>query len=199
MQSSNIEVALQRLPEKISKIAILLNSYLSKGAKKSSFYYRSKISGREGKYVVDLGIDYGAAKKESLAEIANYRDYLIQKFPDYPNHPDIEIAEKILNPKPRKASAFNQNKISLGHGISIAATRDNPDDYKLYIYAYIASASEVEEVVPSNKEKKFSASEDLHRRLETKLSRFRQFILSPENISGLTYKGGIIEFQNEVE
>lgn len=196
METSNIEVALQRLPEKISKIATILNSYLSKGAKKSSFYYRSKISGREGKYVVDLGIDYGAAKKESLAEIANYRDYLIQNHPD---HPDIETAEKILNPKPRKASAFNQNKISLGHGISIAATKDNPDDYKLYIYAYIASSSEVEEVVPSNKEKKFSASEDLHRRLETKLSRFRQFILSPENISGLTYKGGIIEFQNEVE
>jgi hypothetical protein len=189
-----VSVALNKLPEQVRAVASTLVAYLKRGARKSSFYYRSKTTGREGKYVVDLGIDYGTAKQESLNQIKKYQEWLLQNNPE---HEDIAVAEGILNPKPRKPSSFNLNKISLGHGISIAPTKDSPNDYKLYIYAYIDKAVGVDEVVEPTSTKKISPAEDLHKRLETKLSRFRQFILSPEHIAGITYKGGIIELHND--
>lgn len=205
--------ALMKLPDDIRDIAISLKDYLSKGARKASFYYRSKDSGREGKYYVDLGVDYGEAKRKSHQLIKDYMEMLKESDPQ---NQDIAVAEKILNPPPRKQSV--DRKINLGHGISIQDTLKEPNVYKLYIYAYMQNEIEkdeegvavrdfegsfvrdakgkVDEVVPPTKEKKFSPAESLNYKLKTPLSRFRRFILNPENISGVTAKGGVIEFQN---
>jgi hypothetical protein len=58
-----------------------------------------------------------------------------------------------------------------------------------------SAAGKVDEVVPASKPKSFSSAEQLQYKLKTKLSKFRRFILDPENISGVTYKGGVMEFQ----
>jgi hypothetical protein len=206
--------ALEKLPEHTREIANTLIQYLSKGARKASFYYRSKLSGREGKYYVDLGVDYATAKKESHEEIKKYVEMLKESDPE---NPDIEVGEKILNPPPSNRKPSVDRKINIGHGISIQDTAKEPGVYRLYIYAYaqndiekdeqgkavrdfegnyVRSASgKVDEVVPASKPKSFSSAEELNYKLKTKLSRFRRFILDPENISGVTYSGGVLEFQ----
>jgi hypothetical protein len=206
--------ALDKLPEHTREIANTLIQYLSKGARKASFYYRSKLSGREGKYYVDLGVDYATAKKESHEEIKKYVEMLKESDPE---NPDIEVGEKILNPSPSNRKPSVDRKINIGHGISIQDTVKEPGVYRLYIYAYaqndiekdeqgkavrdfegnyVRSASgKVDEVVPASKPKSFSSAEELNYKLKTKLSRFRRFILDPENISGVTYSGGVLEFQ----
>jgi hypothetical protein len=206
--------ALEKLPEHTREIANALISYLSKGARKASFYYRSKLSGREGKYYVDLGVDYATAKKESHEQIKKYVEMLKESDPE---NPDIQVGEKILNPPPSNRKPSVDRKINIGHGISIQDTVKEPGVYRLYIYAYaqndiekddegkavkdfegnyVRSASgKVDEVVPASKPKSFSSAEDLNYKLKTKLSRFRRFILNPENISGVTYNGGVLEFQ----
>jgi hypothetical protein len=135
-----------------------------------------------------------------------------------PQNPDIQVADKILNPAPRKISPESiDRKVNLGHGITIQDTAKEPGVYRLYVYAYVETDPEkdetgdvvrdfegkvvrsgrgsVEEVVPPSKEKSISPAEQLQYKLKTKLSRFRRFILDPENISGVTASGGIIEFQ----
>ena len=213
---NNQQEALAKLSPHLQQIANDLLSYLSKGARKASFYYRSKISGREGKYYVDLGVDYGGAKRESHETIRNYIDMLKESDPE---NPDISVGEKILNPPESTRKPLVDRKINLGHGISIQDTVKEPSVYRLYIYAYMqndiekneegkavkdfegnyvrSSAGKVDEVIPTAKPKSFSSAEELNYKLKTKLSRFRRFILDPENISGITYKGGIIEFQNQ--
>jgi hypothetical protein len=209
------EEAISKLPENIQEIAKKLQEYLSRGARKASFYYRSKISNREGKYLVNLGVDYNTAKRESLETIKNYKDMLEESDPQ---NPDIQVADKILNPAPRKISPESiDRKVNLGHGITIQDTAKEPGVYRLYVYAYVETDPEkdetgnvvrdfegkvvrsgrgsVEEVVPPSKEKSISPAEQLQYKLKTKLSRFRRFILDPENISGVTASGGIIEFQ----
>lgn len=213
-ESLTPEEAIDKLPPEIQEIAKNLQQYLSRGARKASFYYRSKISGREGKYLVNLGVDYSTAKRESLETIKTYKQMLEESDPE---NPDIQTAENILNPKPRKVSPETiDRKVNLGHGITIQDTKKEPGVYRLYIYAYVETDPEkdesgnivrdfegnivrtgrgsVEEVVPPTKEKTFSAAEQLQYKLKTKLSRFRRFILDPENISGVTASGGIIEF-----
>lgn len=212
---TNVEQeALDKLPQNIKDIANQLLDYLSKGARKASFYYRSKISGREGKYYVDLGISYGNAKQQSHDIIKRYIDMLKESEPE---NPDIQVGEKILNPPPSNRKPSVDRKINLGHGISIQDTAKEPGVYRLYIYAYMqndiekdeegkalkdsegsfvrSAAGKVDEVVPASKPKSFSSAEQLQYKLKTPLSRFRRFILDPENISGVTYKGGVIEFQ----
>ena len=206
--------ALSNLPQHSQDIANQLLDYLSQGARKASFYYRSKISGREGKYYVDLGVDYGTAKRESHDAIKKYVDMLKESDPQ---NPDIEVGEKILNPPPSNRKAPVDRKINIGHGISIQDTAKEPGVYRLYIYAYCqhdiekddegkavrdfegnfvrSAAGKVDEVVPASKPKSFSSAEQLQYKLKTKLSRFRRFILDPENISGVAYKGGVMEFQ----
>jgi hypothetical protein len=206
--------ALEKLPEHTREIANALISYLSKGARKASFYYRSKISGREGKYYVDLGVDYATAKKESHEQIKKYIEMLKESDPE---NPDIQVGEKILNPPPSNRKPSVDRKINIGHGISIQDTVKEPGVYRLYIYAYVqndiekdeegkavkdfegnyvrSAAGKVDEVVPASKTKSFSSAEELNYKLKTKLSRFRRFILDPENISGVTYSGGVLEFQ----
>jgi hypothetical protein len=206
--------ALEKLPEHTREIANTLIQYLSKGARKASFYYRSKLSGREGKYYVDLGVDYATAKKESHEEIKKYVEMLKESDPE---NPDIEVGEKILNPPPSNRKPSVDRKINIGHGISIQDTVKEPGVYRLYIYAYVqndiekdeqgkavrdfegnyvrSASGKVDEVVPASKPKSFSSAEELNYKLKTKLSRFRRFILDPENISGVTYSGGVLEFQ----
>lgn len=206
--------ALEKLPEHTREIANALISYLSKGARKASFYYRSKLSGREGKYYVDLGVDYATAKKESHEQIKKYVEMLKESDPE---NPDIQVGEKILNPPPSNRKPSVDRKINIGHGISIQDTVKEPGVYRLYIYAYVqndiekddegkavkdfegnyvrSAAGKVDEVVPASKPKSFSSAEELNYKLKTKLSRFRRFILDPENISGVTYSGGVLEFQ----
>jgi hypothetical protein len=134
-----------------------------------------------------------------------------------PENPDISVADKILNPTPRKTSTETiDRKVNLGHGITIQDTKVEPGVYRLYVYAYVETDPEkdesgnvirdfegnivrsakgnVEEVIPASKPKSFSPAEQLQYKLKTKLSRFRRFILDPENISGVTASGGIIEF-----
>jgi hypothetical protein len=206
--------ALEKLPEHTREIANTLIQYLSKGARKASFYYRSKLSGREGKYYVDLGVDYATAKKESHEQIKKYIEMLKESDPE---NPDIQVGEKILNPPPSNRKPSVDRKINIGHGISIQDTVKEPGVYRLYIYAYVqndiekdeegkavkdfegnyvrSAAGKVDEVVPASKPKSFSSAEELNYKLKTKLSRFRRFILDPENISGVTYRGGVLEFQ----
>ena len=206
--------ALDKLPPHLKDIANQLLDYFSKGARKASFYYRSKISGREGKYYVDLGVDYGSAKTQSHNIIKKYIEMLKESEPE---NPDIEVGEKILNPPPSTRKPSVDRKINLGHGISIQDTVKEPNVYRLYIYAYMqndiekdeegkavrdfeggfvrSAAGKVDEVVPASKPKTFSSAEQLQYKLKTPLSRFRRFILDPENISGVTYKGGVMEFQ----
>lgn len=210
--------ALDKLPEHTRNIANELVSYLSKGARKASFYYRSKISGREGKYYVDLGVDYGSAKTQSHNIIKKYIEMLKETEPE---NPDIEVGEKILNPPPSNRKPSVDRKINLGHGISIQDTVKEPNVYRLYIYAYMqndiekdeegkavrdfegsvvrSAAGKVDEVVPASKPKTFSSAEQLQYKLKTPLSRFRRFILDPQNISGVTYKGGVMEFQKDTQ
>jgi hypothetical protein len=210
--------ALDKLPPHLKDIANQLLSYLSKGARKASFYYRSKLSGREGKYFVDLGVDYGSAKRESHDAIQKYVEMLRESDPE---NPDIEVGEKILNPPPSNRKPSVDRKINLGHGISIQDTVKEPGVYRLYIYAYMqndiekddegkavrdfeggfvrSAAGKVDEVVPASKPKSFSSAEQLQYKLKTKLSRFRRFILDPENISGVTYKNGVMEFQKDTQ
>lgn len=210
--------AMDKLSPHLKQIATDLLSYLSKGARKASFYYRSKLSGREGKYYADLGIDYGNAKKQSHDIIKKYIDMLKESDPQ---NPDIEVGEKILNPPPSNRKPSVDRKINLGHGISIQDTVKEPGVYRLYIYAYMqndiekdeegkavkdfegsfvrSAAGKVDEVVPASKPKSFSSAEQLQYKLKTPLSRFRRFILDPENISGVTYKGGVLEFQKETQ
>jgi len=206
--------ALDKLSPHLQDIANQLLDYLSEGARKASFYYRSKLSGREGKYFVDLGVDYGSAKKQSHDIIKKYIDMLRESDPE---NPDIAVGEKILNPPPSNRQPSVDRKISLGHGITIQDTVKEPGVYRLYIYAYSqndiekdedgkavrdfegnfvrSAAGKVDEVVPASKPKSFSSAEQLQYKLKTKLSKFRRFILDPENISGVTYKGGVMEFQ----
>jgi len=210
--------ALDKLPPHLKNIANQLLDYLSKGARKASFYYRSKLSGREGKYYVDLGVDYGSAKKQSHDIIKKYIDMLKESEPE---NPDIEVGEKILNPPASTRKPSVDRKINLGHGISIQDTVKEPGVYRLYIFAYMqndvekdeegkalkdfegnfvrSAAGKVDEVVPASKPKSFSSAEQLQYKLKTPLSRFRRFILNPENISGVTYKGGVMEFQKETQ
>jgi hypothetical protein len=213
-EALSVEEAISKLPEDIADIAKKLQIYLSKGARKASFYYRSKISGREGRYLVNLGVNYEAAKRESLETIRKYKEMLEESDPE---NPDIPVAEKILNPPPRKISQETvDRKVNLGHGITIQDTKAEPEVYRLYVYAYVETDPEkdeqgnvirdfegnvvrsgkgsVDEVVPANKPKSFSPAEQLQYKLKTKLSRFRRFILDPSNISGVTASGGIIEF-----
>ena len=213
-EALSVDEAISKLPEDIANIAIKLQEYLSKGARKASFYYRSKISGREGRYLVNLGVDYNTAKRESLDTIKRYKEMLEESDPE---NPDIVVADKILNPAPRKISPETiDRKVNLGHGITIQDTKAEPDVYRLYVYAYVETDPEkdeqgnvvrdfegkvvrtgrgsVEEVIPPSKSKTFSPAEQLQYKLKTKLSRFRRFILDPENISGVTASGGIIEF-----
>jgi hypothetical protein len=213
-EALSVDEAISKLPPEIQEIATNLQEYLARGARKASFYYRSKLSGREGKYLVNLGVDYGAAKIESYEKIKQYKEMLEESDPE---NPDIAVAEGILNPKPRNVSPESiDRKVSLGHGITIQDTKKEPNVYRLYIYAYVETDPEkdesgntvrdfegkvvrsgrgsVEEVVPPTKAKSFSSAEQLQYKLKTKLSRFRRFILDPENISGVTASGGIIEF-----
>jgi hypothetical protein len=213
-EALSVDEAISKLPLDIQEIANSLQNYLSRGARKASFYYKSKISGREGRYLVNLGVDYSAAKKESYDAIKKYKEMLEESDPQ---NPDIAVADKILNPAPRKVAPETvDRKVSLGHGITIQDTQKEPGVYRLYIYAYVETDPEkdesgnivrdfegkvvrsgkgsVEEVVPATKQKTTSSAEQLQYKLKTKLSRFRRFILDPENISGVTASGGIIEF-----
>lgn len=213
-EALSVDEAISKLPPEVQEIAKNLQEYLARGARKASFYYRSKLSGREGIYKVILGVDYGSAKIESYEKIKQHKEMLEEIDPE---NPEIAVAEGILNPKPRKVSPETiDRKVSLGHGITIQNTMKEPNKYKLHIFAYVETDPEkdesgkvvrdfegnvvrsgrgsVNEVVPPTKEKSFSAAQQLHYKLKTKLSRFRNFILDPENISGVTASGGIIEF-----
>lgn len=191
-EQQRINDAIAKLPEHTQEIARDLKEYLSKGARRATFYYRSKDTGREGIYEVNLGISYNIAKEETMKKVRDYLEHLKQTDP---TNPDIQVAEDILNPQKKKSPPKVDRKISLGHGITIQDTVKEPNVYRLYIYGYVEKAPE--EIVPAEKQRTYSAKEQLQYKLGTKLSKFRMFILDPENIAGLTAKGGMIEFHKD--
>lgn len=207
------EQAVAKLSPHGQEVVNQLRDYLAKGAKKATFYYRSTRTGREGRYVVNLGISYANAKQKSHQMI---RDYIATL---QPGDPDKAVGEKILQGSNRKPNSNPPTQI--GSGITIQDTKTNPGKYKLYIYASVdvdperdeegnimrdaegkvvqSSRPSTQEVVAPQTQKTFSPAEILNYKLKTPLSRFRRFILDPENISGVTYKGGVMEFQNQGE
>lgn len=205
--------AIDKLSPHGKEVVNQLRDYLNKGAKKASFYYRSTRSGREARYTVNLGISYANAKQKSHAIIQDYISNLPQ------GNPEKAVGEKILQGSNRKPNSNPPTQ--LGSGITIQDTKMNPGNYKLYIYASVdvdperdeegnvmrdeqgkvvqSSKPTTQEVVAPQTQKSFSPAEILNYKLKTPLSRFRRFILDPENIAGITYKGGVMEFQNQGE
>jgi hypothetical protein len=227
--------ALNKLEEPKQRLFYKMFDYLTKGAKRIAFYYKSDISGREGVYRVNLGIDYGSAKEKSHEMIRSH----VAGLPE--GHEDHTLAQKILEDAGSGSMKFYY-KIGFGHGISVgckkppfnltsnkpenierfnqkvAAYLADPKIYKLYIYAAVdydfekneegkvvrdeagkgikGSSFSVDEIKPAEKTRTFNPTQDFHYRLKTPISRFRQFIFNPENISGISMQGGTILLQD---
>ena len=106
-EALSVDEAISKLPPEIQEIARNLQEYLSRGARKASFYYRSKLSGREGKYLVNLGVDYGAAKIESYERIKQYKEmvnlitkkYEFDKWYVVPKYKQIDFNIVRINPE----------------------------------------------------------------------------------------------------
>jgi hypothetical protein len=227
--------ALNKLEEPKQRLFYKMFDYLSKGARRIAFYYKSTKTGREGIYRVNLGIDYGSSKERSHEMLRSH----IAGLPE--GHDDRTLAQQILDDAETGGKEFYY-KIGFGHGISVGCrkppfnlTSDKPENierfnqkvaayladpkiYKLYIYAAIDYDFEkneegkiakdelgnkiksgkftVDEIKPADKSRTFNAKQDLHYRLKTPLSRFRQFIFEPDTIAGISMQGGTIMLQH---
>lgn len=165
-----------------------LKNALKNGANFASFMYKSKTTGDTSIFNVNLNVDYQRAKEEDLQKVRQYEpvDSLEQ-----------EAKESILNPKERKVIKGDPYE-NLGKGIKL-----NKNTGALHIIGWVENKEVMARGEMEKKEVKSRpltiAKNNLMRKLELKsmgpLRKIRNFILEPENISGLRIKGKVIEFQ----
>jgi hypothetical protein len=197
--------AIDRLDPHGKDILFEMIQFLSKGARKASFYYKSETSGKEGKYRVNLGVDYGNIKSQSQAMI----DTHVANLPA--GHQDIDTAAGI-----NKGSVNYFYRINFPSGISVGMKtpkekksfllqlKENPEQKQQYIDAHLdqigiyimGTVDAFEEVVPAQKEKTFSAAQQLQRDLGTRQSKIASYFLRPKNIAGVAINKGTIMLQD---
>jgi len=159
-----------------------LQEFLSRGATFASFMYKSKGTGETAIYNVNLNVDYQRVKSEDLETITNYQ-------PE--NDIEAEAKESLLNPKPRKAAVSSFK--SLGKGILY-----DEKTGAVKIHGWLQNKQTIQAGEPSkpvNSAPLTIAKRALEKKLQLKRLKIREFILSPEHISGLKLKGDVIEFQ----
>jgi len=167
-----------------------LKEALKGGASFVSFMYKAKGTGDTAIFNVNLNVDYQRVKKEDLETLKNYQPV---------NEEEQMAKESILNPKERKVKKGDPYE-NLGKGIKI-----NKNNDAIHIIGWVENKDliakgEGRSEKPVNSSALTIAKNNLMKKLELKsmgpTRKIRNFILEPENISGLKIKGKLIEFQS---
>lgn len=197
--------AIDRLDQHGKDILFQMIEFLSKGARKASFYYKSETTGREAVYNVNLGVNYGNIKAQSQ-EIINQH---IANLPA--GHQDIETAAGI-----NQGTVNYFYRVNFPSGISVGmktpkekksfllALKENPEQKQQYINEHLdqvgiyimGTIDKSAEVVPATKQRSVSAAQQLQRDLGTRQSKTATFFLRPKNISGVSINKGTIMLQD---
>jgi hypothetical protein len=166
-----------------------LKTALKNGANFVSFMYKSKGTGDTSIFNVNLNVDYQRSKSEDLEKIGAYEptDELEQ-----------EAKDSILNPKERNVIKGDPYE-NLGKGIKLNKTNNT-----IHIIGWVENKEVMARGEMERKEVKSRpltiAKNNLMKKLQLKsmgpTRKIRNFILEPENISGLKIKGNLIEFQD---
>jgi hypothetical protein len=166
-----------------------LKTALKNGANFVSFMYKSKGTGDTSIFNVNLNVDYQRSKSEDLEKIRAYEptDELEQ-----------EAKDSILNPKERNVIKGDPYE-NLGKGIKLNKTNNT-----IHIIGWVENKEVMARGEMERKEVKSRpltiAKNNLMKKLQLKsmgpTRKIRNFILEPENISGLKIKGNLIEFQD---
>lgn len=160
------------------------------GCKFVSFLYQSKGTGEVAKYQINFGIDYHAARKADREALVAYNPV-----------DEVEAAakEKMIKSLTETieegvSSSYTQKDTyeSIDKGM-----KQHKESGELYISGFIHSKEQVEP--PTNPKKKPNSSaatlakRKIEKELDFKSTRFRTFILNPENIGGIRVCGDVIE------
>lgn len=165
-----------------------LKTALKNGANFVSFMYKSKGTGDTSIFNVNLNVDYQRSKSEDLEKIRAYEPT---------DELEKEAKESILNPKERKTIKGDPYE-NLGKGIKL-----NKSNNAIHIIGWVENKEAMARGEMERKEVKSRpltiAKNNLMKKLQLKsmgpTRKIRNFILEPENISGLKIKGNLIEFQ----
>ena len=166
-----------------------LKNALKSGASFVSFMYKAKGTGDTSIFNVNLNVDYQRVKAEDLEKLRNYEPV---------DELEREAKESILNPKERKIIKGDPYE-RLGKGIKL-----NKNTNAIHIDGWVENKELVARGEMERKEVKSRpltiAKNNLMKKLQLKsmgpTRKIRNFILEPENISGLKIKGNLIEFQD---
>jgi hypothetical protein len=196
--------AIDRLDQHGKDLLFQMIDFLSKGARKASFYYKSETTGREAVYRVNLGVDYGNIKSQS-------QDLINKHVANLPaGHQDIDTAAGI-NQETNKF--FYRINFPSGISVGMKAPKQeklkkhliaNPEEKQQYIDQHLSevgiyimgTVDKSEEVVPATKRRTVSAAQQLQRDLGTRQSKINSYFLRPKNISGVAINKGTIMLQD---
>ena len=163
------------------------------GCKIVSFCYRSKTTGETSLYRVNLGVNLENAYREDI-EIAT--------------HIKVSTAAEKRAREEIVKSLKDSLRLGLGHNPLYTQTdlyyevvngiRLNSKTGDLHLWGFVMSKV----IVHEGKRKRYNSSEVTIAkeiiREQLKHTRFRDFVLVPECISGLKVNGHVLEFHNEM-
>ena len=181
------------MKNQIIQVIDSLREATKNGARFMSFLYQTKGTGETSIYTINFGIDYrnACAIDKTLLEA-------------YVPKTDLEVqgkAEMLLSLTQTLtegvSDAYTQKDTfsAIGKGL-----KQHIETGELYIYGFVQSKTQV--APPTNPKKAVNskpltlAKKDIEKACEFKRGKFTQFVLNPENISGIKVNGDLIEVQS---
>ena len=181
------------MKNKIISVIDTLRGATKNGNRFLSFLYTTKGTGETNLYVINFGIDYVNACEHDKALLEAYT----------PKN-DLEITAKgeMLKSLTETltegvSQSYTQKDVftPIGKGL-----KQHNETGELYIWGFVQSRTQI--APPTNPKKPVNskpltlAKRAIEKELEFKRNKFSQYILSPENISGIKVNGEIVEIQN---